>query len=651
MLFLTGIFVFTIFVSVGASKPGKLAKVDFMSDLNLSDWSPGRNSDNFGTSLGLANSFSYFLKFVSIIPDFSYKSFAFYYAVPVLLAGITCFLWISNLFKDRKSLDSNLIAAYAVFFLFNSIVFSGVFLYGWNLLTLIPLAGLALACLGIDKYIENKRNTHLALIAIGSFAIGGMIQFLFFLILYAAQKQVEFRQRAIILSTVVISELYVLLPEIYLNLLGDQPYYRGVDPIQQTKDIQSKLFLVDRISGTFDPVVWGHWNRPVWIFLAILGLAGFYSWLRRGQPHRGLVFAIAFFFLLNFSGIFWEISLNRIWTYLPIVGGMFRNPDKIFILFSLGIFIFASYWLSRYRYPRYLLFIIVIATSSNFYFNNSIQSRLDIASLKVPASYEKLEDKFSETNEPKRVLLLPFPRWFHFYEWSSSIQTQNVLRQVLTTPVVSDEFGTLDNISEPYQKLLGTMQSIDCDAAKKSSLKLGITDVVLQKDLIGSESDFKSLEKNLSNCFNSPYFDSRELSVFDTAIDQGSILTDYRRGQEDSNRRVTETFLGFEVCKGTPEDSVYLLKEQTSDFTYLNLQGYRTLIQGIAVEDGWRAWRLASQGCYQFVNVNSVLSIMSFVLSVGWILYLLSGKWISCRLQLLRIRLSAIIHKSKDPMQ
>ena len=575
VLFLTGIFVFTIFISAGATKPGKLAKVDFMSELNYSDWSPGRSYDNFGTSLGLANSISYLLKFVSIIPDFPYKSFVFYYAIPVLFVGVTFFLWISNLFKDRNSQDSSLISAYVVFFLFNSIVFSGVLLYGWNLLTLIPLAGLALACFGIDKYLDNQKKTHLALIAIGSFAIGGMIHFLFFPILYAAQKRVKFGQRVILLSTVIISELYVLVPEIYLSLLGNQPYYRGVDPIQQTEDIQSRLLLVDRIAGTFDKLLWGHWYRPVWILLLLIGMVGFYSWLRRGHSHRGLVVAITFFFLLNFSGVFWEISINRLWTNLPIVGGMFRNPDKIYIFFSLGCFIFASYWLSRYRYARYLLFIIVLVSSSNFYFNSSIQSTLDIANLKVPASYEKLEGKFSETKGSKRVLLLPFPRWFHFYEWSGNIQTQNVLRQVLTTPVVSDEFATLDNINAPYQKLLGNMQSSDCDAAKKSSFRLGITDVVLQKDLIESDFDFKSLENNLRKCFGEQYLDSRELSVFDTGIAPKSIFMDSKSGQEKSSAKV--------------------------------------------------------------MSMNSILSIISFFLSIGWIFYLLLSNLILRRfLSLLR---------------
>ena len=105
------------------------------------------------------------------------------------------------------------------------------------------------------------------------------------------------------------------------------------------------------------------------------------------------------------------------------------------------------------------------------------------------------------------------------------------------------------------------MQSSDCDAAKKSSFRLGITDVVLQKDLIESDFDFKSLENNLRKCFGEQYLDSRELSVFETGIAPKSIFMDSNSGQEKSSAKV--------------------------------------------------------------MSMNSILSIISFFLSIGWIFYLL----------------------------
>ena len=185
ILLLSVVCVLFILSITNTLRPGKLAKVDFVSFENFSNWSPGWSPDNFGKGIGLGNSVIYYTKLVSLLPAFPFAGVIYFYLIPISLVGISFFNWIKFLFDQKKgNPKSSLIAAYSIFYLTNSIIFTGVFLYGWNLLTLLPLSGLALTCYGIDKFVKNEKSKNLLIIAVGACLIGGMIQFLIFPILY-----------------------------------------------------------------------------------------------------------------------------------------------------------------------------------------------------------------------------------------------------------------------------------------------------------------------------------------------------------------------------------------------------------------------------------------------------------------------------------
>ena len=623
ILLVSNIFVILIFASTGALSPGLLAKVDFLSDMNFTSWTPGWSQDNFGTSLGLANSINYYLKCISFIPVFPFKSFVFFFLIPMQLVGVSLFYWVKNQFKNSKDLDSKLIGSYSVLFLFTSVVFAGVFLYGWNLISLIPISGMLIACLGIDLFCENSTKTRLGLIALGAFMIGGMIHFLIFPVLYAIRKKSKGVHYLKIYSTIFLAESYVLIPEIFLSLFGNQPFYRGINPIEQTRLIQDNLIFINRVTGTFDPLVRGDWNQIIWFTIFFLGVFGFFELWRRRDIHIGFVLAFVFFSLLNFSGLYWNFSLNKLWTYLPFVGGMFRNPDKIFILLFIPVVIFASYIITKEKIVRLALVVAVLASSSFFYLGSSIKPELEIANFKIPPSYSLLEQQLFLTRNSNRVLLLPFPKWFHRYGWSKNVQTQNILRHVLSSPVISDEMETLDTLPFWLKRDLRDVSDSDCEIAKSASRNLSITHIVIQNDVLNPSLDSKELAQNLNQCFGDPFFESVELIAFETGVSE-KFVQFYRNNLAVQNStQIFERFYGFKVCNLESATTSFQIKEQTSSLTYFQFETENGFTKGHLSSKGWRLWDIKEKSCSQIINFNLLISIFTFFFSFFCLVFLL----------------------------
>jgi hypothetical protein len=604
----------------------QLAKVDFVSSENFRNWLPGWSTDNFGKGIGLGSSVVYLLKAFSFLPVFPFASLSYSLLIPIILTGATLFNRIKLFFEGKDECTPSLIAAYSVFFLTNSITFAGVFLYGWNLLTLIPLSGLALACMGLEKYSRAQTSKNLLFVAVGSFLIGGMIHFLIFPILYSLGKQIRFKNLLKIYATIILAASNVLLPEIFLNILGGQAYYQGIDPVKQSEDIQKNLSILDRFTGTFDPIVQASWFEPIWLLVFILGLFGLVSLLQRNVIHAGFVIALTFFFLLNFSGLLWAFSLNRLWTNLPIIGGIFRNPDKIFIFLSIGLFICASYYLSSRRFIRYVLLVGLIISTLNFYSSSNIQVRSQVAGMSVPSSYTSLEEKLSQENVSIRALLLPFPKWFHHYGWTNDIQTQNILRRELSVAVVSDEMETLDNIDPIFHSAIKSLYGLNCIDAKNAARELGITHIVVQRDILNRAFEIEPLERNLQKCFHDYYFESRELLVLKTGEVEGVVAISSNLHSVNHRRGVEKFLFGYRICHVETKDSSLLLREKVSKYSYLLFDSNMKRVSSIETSFGWRKWNLQGQGCYQLINLNSIVTTLSLFISISTIIFL----WVLC---------------------
>ncbi len=632
-----------IFLALATTKTfyeGQLAKVDFQSHINFTNWSPGWSPDNFGSPSGLGLSTIYYHRLVSVLPIFPFKSLLLYYLFPILLSGFTLFQWITNLFKRQEKGNQKLIAAVTVCFFFNSIIFVGVFLYGWNLLTLIPLAGLAIACRAIDQYKLEPKRTHLAGIAIGSALIGGMIHFLIFSALYAFRRTKSSKQYLILVSILLLGDAYVLIPEIFSNMVVDEPYYQGVDPIAQTRDTQINLGVVDRINGTFDPKIRADWFKHFWIIIALMGLLGFGKTIKSKILPFGFYVAVIFFSALNFSGLFWDVSLNKLWTFVPFIGGMFRNPDKIYIFVAIGIFTCAAYWLLQHNIFRVLTITILLITTSNFYLGSGIKSQLTTAHINLPKSYENLSKEMQKDDGLKRTLLLPFPKWFHFYSWNEGIQTQNILKQTIGTPVISDEIDSMPNIPTSLTVLVKNIYGGKCNQAKSAAFETGITHVVLQSDFQINSESVDMVKKNLEKCFETPFFKSAELLAFRTNTRSESFTLGESNNPTAAKTSIGRSFFGYSVFSESRDEMKYTLKERTSSLSYINFQPWFRVIQPNIDENKWLTWTIAKDQRNFIINLNVIVALLSALISIGVIGIIMVPKSI-------RRKMSQIIQKNR----
>ena len=440
--------IFAIFWSTGTFFSGHLSKVDFATSFgNESFWS-GWSHDNFGRPFGLGKSVVVVQFLASLVPVFPYKDFFFYYLTPTCLVGLGLFIWVAGHLRERNITNSNLVASYTLLFFFNSIIFLSVFIYGWNLIILLPIAGMAFACRGIDLFYGSEKSTGLLYVAVGSFLIGGMIQFLLFPVIYAIDPKRGPKKTLLVLSVFLLANAYSIVPGIFAATLGF-PHYVGVDPLEETKNAQIALGLLDRMSGSTDPMTTPYWNYVLWIPILLVGLWSLFisSHLNLGTPGAKIAFKL--FLCLNFSGMFWGISINRMWTFIPFIGGMFRDTAKIFAIFVIPVFVFAALWMKKHRTSRFFVALCLVLSTCHFYFVSDMNKKTQIANIEIPDSYLQLRGLL-QNSEQERALLLPTPDFFHAYKWAKGVQVSNHFRIAIDIPVISDEFYPARVIPDKY---------------------------------------------------------------------------------------------------------------------------------------------------------------------------------------------------------
>jgi hypothetical protein len=550
-----------------------------------------------------------------MIPSFPFKDVIFFYIGPIFLVGKGIFTYVDVHLKQRGVTESNLVAAYTVLLFFTSVVFLSVFLYGWNLITLLPVAGLAFACHGIDVFYKSKNLSGLLYIAFGGFLIGGMVHFFLIPILYAIDKNQPRRNVTLVIGTLLISNAYTIIPQFFAIVFDNSPFYKGVNPVQQTESIQNSLGFVARMSGAIDPTTRIYWNQTLWIFVLLLGMLG----ISVARHHRigtsGARIGFLLFAGLNFSGIFWSVSFNRAWTFLPAVGGMLRNPDKIFAIFILFIFVLSALWLKSHPFLRLLLAVCLVLSSSGLYFSSGLRPATQTAQIELPQSYVDVRELLTRPNIQNRVLLLPIPNWFHHYSWTNGIQTTNLLRVAVDVPVVSDEMNPSQNIPADLYRSVENIYSKDCELGVRSAKFLGFTRIVLQKDLLQlNENDTQQLNQSLRICFGQPIFTSSELLVFEV---NGSAGRFYFPGKGDlfgSRTSVQATVLGHKAC--TTKSNTFVIREKTSDFTYQVFASPFARVKSSVSDHGWRKWELPNPGCYYILNFTSLVGVFSLLLSL-----------------------------------
>lgn len=616
VLVIVAIFVISVLSTTNALYSGHLSKVDFTTSFGKEHLWSGWSTSNFGSPIGLNKSVVVYLNVTSTFPTFPFKDLVFYYVAPCVIVGKALFLWVDFHLRERLIAESKLVAAYTVLFFFTSVIFLSVFLYGWNLIILLPIAGLAFACHGVDVFYKSKEPSSLLWVALGGFLIGGMVQFIFVPLLYTIDRRRSRKQIFSAASVLLLSNAYTLIPQAIAIVFNRSPFYKGVDPIEQTETNQRSVQFLSRISGAFDPGTRPYWNQTIWIFILLLGILGISLAKRQNLGTSGARIGFVLFAGLNFSGIFWSISFNRAWTYLPAIGGMLRNPDKIFAVFIIFVFILAAFWLKSHQVLRCVVAVCLLTLSSGVYFSSGLKPAAQIAQVKLPQSYVDVQEVLTTPNTQNRILLLPVPNWFHFYSWTSAIQTTNLLRVAIDVPVVSDEMNPVQTIPFEYWQMIEDISSKVCSQGRLGAKTLGITKIVLQQDLLRvDESSIEDIRSSLGTCFGEPIFTSTELVVFNVKGSQGRFFFPDKDEFFAPQTSIRSTTLGYKVCTSKPTN--FIIREKASKLTYQIFASPFKRIGSVTTDLGWRNWALPSPGCYGVVNFSSVIAIFSLLVSLS----------------------------------
>jgi hypothetical protein len=618
---ITSIFILIVLIATNSLTWGQMGKVDFLSSFGSQELFSGWSKDNFGYSTGLSAGLLTYQGIVDLFPQFIFKDFLFYYAAPIYLAFRGIYIFTSNLFKNNQQLNSRLIGSYTVAFFFLSSSFASVFIYGWNLLLLLPIAGMTFSCYGIDKFYETQDKTFLLVIALGSFLIGGMVQFLIVPLLWTISRNQKVSQILKGVVFLILGDAYTIVPQVYATAVGGENYYKGVDPIMQTREIQESTGILSRVSGVFDPMVMQYWTYLPWILLFLVALIGIFLHRNQGYATFGGRVAITIFAILNFSGLVWNVSLNKYWAELPFIGGIFRNPDKIFFIFSIFLFAFASVWLSAKRMIGWTLLAGLIFTSSSFYLSDETQKITQVAQVNFPDSYVDILEKLGNAEPGERVLLLPIPEWFHRYSWTKEIQTTNIIRQAISSSIISEEMTPIQNIPKRLSEHLNLVSSNSCKVSVSAANDLGLTKIIVQFDLPRERNEAMAVYLKLINCFGKPILKSKEFAVFEVYESPGMINFE-NASFKSSSEAIENNLLGYKVC--LKDDSVQNLRlfESSPENAHFMLERMNIISVTYINSLGFKSWQLVGPKCYSLVNANAFVGLTSSLVSITTILVL-----------------------------
>lgn len=626
VLVVVALFLFIVLMYTGAVQPGNLAKVDFISDFGIHGSVSSWDDANFGSPSGVSVSVRIYKSIVSFLPTFIYRDFLFYFALPIVFLVLSSYWWSEYVARSMVGQQSSLMASYFVAFLITSPILVSVFAYGWNLMTCLSIAGMTIAWHGLDRFRDNDKITGLMLLAAGSFLVGGLIHFLVAITLYALFSASSLRSWLVLFAIIVLADAYVLLPEIYKILFSSFSHYQGVDPVENTKIAQLSLGAVNRFSGQIDPSYQQFWSFVPGFLITGSAIMVFFDTGRLKKIPRSFWVVLLFFGSMHFSGIVWDLSVNRLLTYIPLAGGMFRNPDKNFHIFLMGLCFLAILPLVDRRMTRAIVLLIILINASTFYFASDFRNALKIAQVKPPSAYGDFFANAGLRDYQDRLLLLPFPDWFHYYNWADRVQVTNVFRRMNLAAVVSDEMTPQQNVSSEMVVQINTLLDGECNAANL----LGFTHIVVQKDLLQSGSGKRirteNMEASLNRCFGTPVFSSQELVVYGIkgALGRVVLLGRNRSIPQEYRIKKLQFGLGVEICSDEQGLKELILKDRPLSNSFVLVNDNWDFDSGSKGADGWLHWTYESSGCRRLINLHSVVSMFGLIIS-GGILILFFG--------------------------
>jgi hypothetical protein len=619
-----------------------LAKVDFTTIYDiylLSRQRFGFFQDNLGIPWPLRDTGELVYYLDGLTAWFPFKDLLLYFIIPVLIGSSFFYKYFSYLASTVFQLpDAKFIGVAAACFIVFSPIIIYVFSFGWNIPLYWGLAGVALALHYGSAVLNNDRKKTLSWLGffVGAMLAGIVLHFVFLIAaLLISRKHIG--KYFLLLCVIFIANSYYIVPELYKTLILGFGYYQGVDPVADGLQRFTLLKAYTRFSLLPDTERYYNVSHVGLLLITILALLG--AFITYVKSIKIIHVVAVFLWITFFASALFEISVFNLLIHIPIFGGMFRDSAKIAVLVIVVTAFFSAVAVARFGHTARMV-VMALVIGNCFYYVDQLHTGMAIKGYEIPEAYQKAYVAIEKhTNSTERVLLLPFPDWFHRYRWNDESQVQNLFRIGLNRPAILEESIPPRTLPPVIWEHISSFQSpnADCKELENTAYQYGIGAIVLQKDILEYGADVnqktQTIKDNFKRCSIEPFYLSRQVDAhkvkpralieFCSTIDKTCIEAPF-----------TYRFFGTvaEIDPSVHFDQLHLnYRYMDNSFGLLSLINYHLIFGKSSSAQGiGYTWsdleKKHGMGPYYLVNTTAVVSLIAhgvellFVIGLaGWI--------------------------------
>lgn len=459
---------------------------------------------NYGILFSLSD-VKIMLYYLNSILDVPYQYYILLYIIPISFFGFSSLL-VFDICNIKLDIFKKV--------LYLSIVMTSPMIitslgYGWNYISLVPYSGMILLVYAFNKILLlgfSQKNIIIFILA--SLLSGILLHYLLFAFFVSLMFVRNYKNFYIYLLICILSILvnsYYILPEIYKNLFVAS-YYLGLDPIKDaiwTSELQP---LYSRFVFIGDVNYYKTYNS---FFIILIYAFCVYGLFYVKRTYKLFFFLSMIFIFFSFRYYPFVPNIYYFIIHLPVVGGMFRDPEKInhglFFILSIGLVF--SLERINFKYRNLIFLLLVVFLPLNFLISSKEQ--ITTSGYQLPKSYVEMSNFFKDKKIDNQVLILPFNKWFSRYEWNDFVQITAPLPRILKQNTIHDEMMPSQVLnSEVYKDIIKLQEKLlECREINKILDKNFIDYVVVQNDQYNlkeykNESD-KVVRYNMDKCLNS----------------------------------------------------------------------------------------------------------------------------------------------------
>jgi hypothetical protein len=438
-----------------------------------------------------------------------YSIFSIKYGTYLVLFFFIFIINISGYLLTNKILKSEINSLIiSPIFIFNPIVL-WIF-YGPNTTTfLMAFAGLLLGFLFLYGYQKSYRNISLVGIVLSSLLITHpfFFSFYFFIIAYLLIWEKRFLQTGIILFTMILLNLFWILPFISTYLFKEPSipqdystnlidvYVKGSSVAYPFVFLNRSFDFIKSLYGNFDTLV-------IIIFFLLWGLLILGSILAKKRVFNNIKYILLILILFLFSfgpvdgiGFLFKYTLENIPGFF-----MFRSYQNV-LLFLFGVVMFYILILSKYN--RYILRTLqVISIMSLIMFISAKDIKVVDRSTDIPDEYFQVQKIVNQDKVQNKVLLLPLSE-YDYYSWDK-YQDKYFLEAFFNKGIIYYRPTLSDKYLESKFNQFTKSESGIID--QKELQKMNVKYILNRKDMIDFYTPLKN-EISGEKIFTSEYID------------------------------------------------------------------------------------------------------------------------------------------------